>query len=146
MGGRKTIYSNYVHRSINHDLRLWVLRDPCPQLHKCTLSKIPSLKVGGEGRGDREGADCPGCVSPPSPAILRLPLNSQACTPWSFPISGAVPSFWTLKPKTTERSLTPLFLSHPHPVPRQILLALPSKYIQGSTTSSHLHQQPLSPA
>lgn len=107
-----------------------VLRDECLQLLKCTLSKTPSLKVGG-----REEADCPGCESPPSPVTFHL--SPKPAPPEVSPSSlVAAPSFWTLKPKIVETSLTPLLLSHPDPIP--LFLVLPSKYIQDSTPS-HLH-------
>lgn len=91
-----------------------ILRAQCLQLHKCTLSKTLSLKM-----GNREGADTAPTpkLSHSSPAILHLPPKPAPPRVSPFQLVAAL-AFWMLKPKVVETSLTPLFLSHPHPVPQ----------------------------
>ena len=60
--------------------------------------------------------------------------------PAAFPVFEERSSiFSVLRPKSPESSLTAHLFSHPHPIYKQIILALVSKYNQNLTASHHSH-------
>lgn len=78
---------------------------------------------------------------PPSPPAARKKREQNKIT---SPIVFTPFSLWhlfyqKLSQKSSDLSLTLLFISYPHPDNHQMLLDLLSKYIQDQTNSLHLH-------